>query len=320
MPLPATPRSAPLLAFGLLVVVGLFIGLTANLVKFATAAGAAPFAFLFWSTLGAGLVLAAAAALGGQLPRANRRTGEYFFMSGLLSLALPNFLIFSAVPHVGAGFAAISFAFPPLYTYALAIAFGLERFRAVRGAGILAALVGVVILAAAKTMSGDSAPVWIAATLLAPVIIAAGNIYRTMRWPQGAGSLSLAPGMLLGAALLLGLASLAATMPLSLPATPAALGALTAQIATFSAMYLLYFVLQKVAGPVYLSQIGSVGAISGAAVAILVLDESVPHGLVPAALLIGVGVFLLSKRSRSAGTSPRHTEPAATAAPCRATG
>ncbi len=320
MPPPATPRSAPLLAFGLLVVVGLFIGLTANLVKLATAAGATPFALLFWSTLGAGLVLAAAAALAGQLPRAGRRTGEYFFMSGLLSLALPNFLIFSAVPHVGAGFAAISFAFPPLYTYALAIAFGLERFRAIRGAGILAALVGVVILAAAKTMSGDSAPIWIAATLLAPVIIAAGNIYRTMRWPQGAGSLSLAPGMLLGAALLLGLASLAATIPLSLPATPAVLGTLAAQIATFSAMYLLYFVLQKVAGPVYLSQIGSVGAISGAAVAILVLDESVPQGLLPAALLIGVGIFLLSKRSGPTDTPPPRNRPVSSATPCRTTG
>ncbi|WP_127597207.1 DMT family transporter [Nitratireductor alexandrii] len=320
MPPPATPRSAPLLAFGLLVVVGLFIGLTANLVKLATAAGATPFALLFWSTLGAGLVLAAAAALAGQLPRAGRRTGEYFFMSGLLSLALPNFLIFSAVPHVGAGFAAISFAFPPLYTYALAIAFGLERFRTVRGAGILAALVGVVILAAAKTMSGDSAPIWIAATLLAPVIIAAGNIYRTMRWPQGAGSLSLAPGMLLGAALLLGLASLAATIPLSLPATPAVLGTLAAQIATFSAMYLLYFVLQKVAGPVYLSQIGSVGAISGAAVAILVLDESVPQGLLPAALLIGVGIFLLSKRSGPTDTPPPRNRPVSSATPCRTTG
>ncbi|PSM20257.1 DMT family transporter [Nitratireductor sp. StC3] len=320
MPPPATPRSAPLLAFGLLVVVGLFIGLTANLVKLATAAGATPFALLFWSTLGAGLVLAAAAALAGQLPRAGRRTGEYFFMSGLLSLALPNFLIFSAVPHVGAGFAAISFAFPPLYTYALAIAFGLERFRAIRGAGILAALVGVVFLAAAKTMSGDSAPIWIAATLLAPVIIAAGNIYRTMRWPQGAGSLSLAPGMLLGAALLLGLASLAATIPLSLPATPAVLGTLAAQIATFSAMYLLYFVLQKVAGPVYLSQIGSVGAISGAAVAILVLDESVPQCLLPAALLIGVGIFLLSKRSGPTDTPPPRNRPVSSATPCRTTG
>ncbi|WP_197435232.1 DMT family transporter [Nitratireductor arenosus] len=320
MPDPSAPRSGPLLAFGLLVVVGLFIGLTTNLVKFATAAGAAPFSFLFWSVAGSGAVLMAAAAASGRLPRADRRTGEYFLVSGLLSLALPNFLIFSAVPHVGAGFAAISFAFPPLYTYAMAIAFGLEHFRKVRGVGILLALVGVVILAAAKTMSGDSSPVWIAATLIAPVIIAAGNIYRTMRWPQGAGSLSLAPGMLLGAALLLGLASLAATIPLSLPATTAVLGALAAQIATFSAMYLLYFMLQKVAGPVYLSQIGSVGAISGAAVAILVLGEAVPLGLVPAALLIGAGIFLLSKRSGSAVTPPRRTEPAATATPCRTTG
>jgi drug/metabolite transporter (DMT)-like permease len=287
-----------------LVLVGSLIGLTANLAKLAVAAGVAPLAFLLWSVLGAGLVLAILAVATGQVPPLRRRTVEYFLVSGLLSIALPNALIFSAVPHVGAGFAALSFAFPPLYTYGMALLARIERFRAARALGVGFGLAGALTLALSKSAEPDVDLLWVAAMLATPVVVAAGNIYRTLRWPAGVSSLALAPGMLLGAALLLFAGAGAAGLPIAIPTDNAlVLALLAAQVATFSTMYVLYFVLQRLAGPVYLSQIGSVGAVAGAAIAILLLGEAPPAMLGVAAALITAGAVLVARRA-SAVPSP----------------
>ena len=129
-----------------------------------------------------------------------------------------------------------------------------------------------------------------------PVFLAIGNVYRSRHWPEGARPLQLAPGMLLAGALLL--------LPLGLfgvelrPAWEQAAGAwwLAAEVALFAGMYALYFVLQKVAGAVYLSQIGSVTAITGAAVAIFLLGEQGSASMLLAALCTTVGVALVALR------------------------
>lgn len=82
---------------------------------------------------------------------------------------------------------------------------------------------------------------------------------------------------------------------LILPKVPALL---ILETVIFSSLYLLYFVLQKLAGPVYLSQIGSVAAILGTFLAVIVLGETMPKSIVPVALLIGAGILLFQSKSR----------------------
>jgi drug/metabolite transporter (DMT)-like permease len=293
---PSESKSAHLAPIACLLFVGSLIGVTANLVKFAVSTGIPPFAFLLWSVSGAGLVLLLLASASGHRPSLNRRTTEYFLMSGLLSVALPNMLVFSAVPHVGAGFVALSFAFPPLYTYAMALLGRLERPRVLRAAGVVLGIVGALILARSKSAEPHADLVWIAATLSAPIIVAAGNIYRTLRWPPGVSSMALAPGMLAGAAVLLLAVAALGGRAIAIPLKDTfAASLLAAQVLTFSTMYVLYFVLQRLAGPVYLSQIGSVGAVAGVAIAILVLGEATPPALGLAAIFIAAGVYLVTR-------------------------
>lgn len=221
---------------------------------------------------------------------------RYYLVSGLVSISLPNALLFSAIPHVGAGFASLCLAFPPLLTYTLALALRMEGLQRLRLLGILIGLAGSLILALGKLGSGDSPLLWVLATLAMPVFLAIGNVYRSRHWPEGARPLQLAPGMLLAGALLL--------LPLGLfgvelrPAWEQAAGAwwLAAEVALFAGMYALYFVLQKVAGAVYLSQIGSVTAITGAAVAIFLLGEQSSASMLLAALCTTVGVALVALR------------------------
>jgi drug/metabolite transporter (DMT)-like permease len=288
---------AKLAPLGCLLAVGLLIGLTANVVRLAIAAGIGPLPLLLWSVLGAGLVLLAIAGATGHRPQLGRRRVEYFLMTGLLSIAVPNALAFSAIPRIGAGFVALTYALPPLLTYVPALLLGIERYRGARALGVLFGIAGAAVLAAAKIGGGAVDTPWVVAALAAPVVVAAGNIYRTLRWPPGATAIELAPGMLLASALLLLAFAALAGLPVSLPLDRgAALGLLAAQAAIFAVMYTLYFVLQRLAGPVYLSQIGSVGAVSGAAIAILALGEAPPEGLPAAAVLIVAGVALVNRR------------------------
>lgn len=288
--------SRPWLPLFLLLVVGGLLGLVGNVAKLAAASGWPPVALLLWSLLGAGGLLWLLALARGEAPSMRGPYLRYYLISGLTSITLPNALLFSAIPHVGAGFASVCQAFPPLLTYVLALALRMEGLQRLRVLGILIGLGGSLILALGKLSSGDSPLLWVLATLVVPVFLAIGNVYRSRHWPEGARPLQLAPGMLLAGALLL--------LPLGLfgvdlrPTWEQAAGAgwLVAEVALFTGMYALYFVLQKVAGAVYLSQIGSVTAVIGAALAIFVLGEQGSTSLLLAVLCTTLGVTLVALR------------------------
>jgi drug/metabolite transporter (DMT)-like permease len=279
---------------------GTLLGLSTNLAKLAADAGLQPLPLLAWSVVGSALVLVAIGGLRGRLPSITARTLEYFLVAALVSVAAPNLLFFSAVSHVGAGFVALSIAFPPLLTYLGALVLRLERFDAARAAGVALALAGAAAIAIPKLNAPDAATPWIGATLLGPVFLAAGNLYRTLRWPPGARPDALAPGMLVASALLLLALGLTPRFSLAVPldhTLPILL--ILAQVVTFSLQYLVFFLLQQRGGPVYLSLLGSVGAVVGVPVAILLLDEAPPQGLALGATLIAAGIALVTRAKAS---------------------
>ena len=287
----------------LLFATGTLLGISTNLAKLAANAGLDPLAFLTWSVVGAAAVLVNISAIRHRLPPLNARTSEYFAVAGLVSVAVPNLLFFAAVPRIGASFVALAIAFPPLFTYLGALLLGMERFQIRRAVGVAFALGGAALLAVFKLSAPDADPFWIVATLLGPVLLAVGNIYRTARWPEGAAPDELAPGMLAVSGLMLlvfgafagiipgDLGGFSLTVPLN-RAAPALL--ILAQTATFSLQYLLFFVLQKRGGPVYLSLLGSVGAVVGVPIAIFLLGEAAPQGLAIGGVLIALGIGLLT--------------------------
>lgn len=286
----------PVLALSLLLAIGALMGLTSILVKLAGNIGWPAMAYLFWSLLGGGLLLLLFTWIRGERPGTSPRLLGYYLASGLLSIAVPNGLLFSSIGHVGAGFASMCLAFPPLITYLLALALRMEGLSRIRLLGICIGLAGSLLLALGKLNAGDSPLLWVLAALCVPVFLALGNIYRARYWPAGASPLSLAPGMLLGGALLLVLMG-----PFGVDLAPrlestAAVGLLALQMLLFAAVYALFFVLQNLAGTVFLSQIGSVAAITGAAIAIGLLGEQGSLSMLLAALCIVVGVLLVAWR------------------------
>ena len=288
-------KHAWLIPFTCLLVGGALIGISTNLAKYANEIGVTPLAFLFWSITGAAIILLAVAIIKKELPPLTARSFEYYFVAALVSVAGSNLLLFSAIPHVGASFVALIVSLPPLLTYLGALMLRMERFNIIRALGVAAALTGAGVLAVRKFSAPDASIVWILLALCGPVLLAIGNIYRTLRWPDQASPNALAPGMLIAAALLLFMCSALPDFSVHVSLTGwLPLGVIVVQAGLFAGQFLLLFVLQKTGGPVLLSLLGSVGAVVGVPVAIFLQGENPPAGLFLGASLIALGVALVT--------------------------
>lgn len=282
----------------ILIVAGSLLGLSTILAKLAPLSGLAPSALLTWSITGAAIILFLINVRSVGVSPARRDTIGYLVVAATLGVAGPNLLIFSSVEHVGANFAALALSFPPLLTYVAAVSLRIERLDARGTIGILFALGGAGLIAWLNVAASAIHSAWILATLVAPILLAAGNIYRSLRWPVGAKPGDLAPGMLIGASIILIIAvAIAPELTLAVPPTAEAVGLVAIQTASFAVQFRLFFILQQQAGPVMVSLLGSVGAIVAVPVAVGVLHESVPETYWVGASLISLGVFLVVART-----------------------
>lgn len=274
---------------------GSLLGLSTNLAKAAAEVGVSPLAFLCWSISGAALVLMVVSATRRDLPSVSARTLEYYAVSAFVGVAGSNLIFFSAIPHIGAGFVALIIALSPLLTYVGALVLAMERFQLVRATGVAAALGGAAVLAARQIAAPDADVFWIVVALVGPAFLAIGNLYRTLRWPEGVSADTLAPGMLVAASVMLLGAGFLPGFSLTVPldrGMPIIL--ITVQATTFAGQFLLLFLLQKTGGPVLLSLLGCVGAAVGVPVAVFLQGESAPEGLFLGGVLITTGIALLS--------------------------
>lgn len=288
---PPTRRRELYLAPPVLLAAGLLLAVTTNLSKVAQDHGLTSLPYLTWSLTGAALLLTVFSSIRGRAAPVDRRTVEYYLVSGFLTVAGGNLIFFGAVAHLGVGFVALTLSLPPLLTYAGALALRMESFCGWRATGVLLALAGTVFLVARRWAAPETDPLWIGLALLGPVLLAAGNIYRSHRWPPGASAEALAPGMLVGAIAFLVMISLLPGCSLALPADSThALALIALQAVVYAGQFWLLFVLQKAGGPVFLSLMGGVSAVFSVPIATALLGEALLPGFLPSATLIAAGV------------------------------
>jgi drug/metabolite transporter (DMT)-like permease len=277
----------------LLLMVGALLGLSFPLGKLAGAAGVPP---LVWSALlsgGGAIVLALALLLRRQRVHLNAHLMRYFVIVAVVSYALPNALVFTAIPHLGSAYAAILFTLSPMFTVVFSFLARLRAPQRLEFAGIAIGFVGTLLVASARGEVGRSvAWFWVGLGALVPLSLALGNVYRTLDLPKGVPALVLAVGSNAVAALLLiglswatgGLADFA-----KLAAVP---GLVVVQTVATAAMLALFFQLQVVGGPVTLSQIGTVAAGVGVLAGTIGLGERYPTIVWVGIAIIAVGISL----------------------------
>lgn len=301
----------------LLVANGAVLAAYTHLARFAGMAGVPPLTFALALSGGAALLLLGLGLARGQVSAPNRALVRYGVIAGLLSVALPQGLIFTAAPHIGGGIAAVAYAFPPLITYAIAVPLRMEPMSWLRTGGLLVACLGGVALALARSSSVGGQALWIALAMSAPLVIAVGNIFRVRAWPPGANPFDLALGMALGAGAWL-VPGIAAMRIFSvgggvLPANGTGYLYLLTVALVAAVGWILYFELQKIASIVTFSQMGYVGAALGLVAGALFLGERYSAGVWAAVAVIVLGIVIAEwakrRRARRQPTAASLTTP-----------
>lgn len=290
--------SSRFLPLAILILLGCLWGAMLVLGRVATQAGVPPIAFAFWNCAG-GATIIGALAVARRIPlTVSPRHLRYYAIAGLISSALPNTLAFTLVAPIGTGLTGVLFALSPIVTYGVAMSARRDRFDPLRGLGLVIGLSGTLLILLPKSsLPSQEAVHWLLIGLAMPVLLALGNVYRSAAWPPGAASLTLAVGMLTAAGLWL-LPAMLATGSFYVPLPPQHDGD-RATIAIFcvgGALYVLYFELLRLAGPVYFSQISYVITASGVVAGMAVFGESHSGWVWLAIAVIFAGVLLVNKR------------------------
>lgn len=246
-------------------------------------------------SLGAGLSMLVVSSLAGRWRNSSATASvlRYAIVSGLISYVIPNFLTFSAIPKIGSGLAAIMFALSPVLTALLSIMLKVRPPSLLAIAGIALGLLGALIIIAGRNENFSvGSGFWLGAALLIPVFLAIGNVYRTLAWPEGASPRKLAAATNLAAVPPLLLIAFVQSGRLDIAPLAAAPGLAALQVAVSTIMFLMFFRLQQIGGPTYLSQIGYVAAAVGVLIGVAWLGEIYPANVWMGAAIIAAGIAL----------------------------
>ena len=277
----------------LLLAVGTLLGLNFPLGKLAQAAQVPAVLWAALISLGASSLLGAWLLLRRRPVVCDAQHLRYFVIPALVSYALPNLLVLAAMAHLGSGPTAMMFTLSPLFTALLSRLAGLRAPARLEYWGIAIGFGGALLVALARGEAGRPAAwLWVGVGLLIPLLLALGNVYRSLDWPPRADGTWLAVGSHgVAALLLLALCALTGAWR-GLPALAGVPWLAAAQVAAAVLMFPLFFRLQALGGPVLLSQIGTVGAGVGVAVGAGLLGERYPPLVWGGVALIALGIGL----------------------------
>ena len=195
-----------ILHLGMLFTVGISYSLLFSINKMAAEAGLPYVAYVFWHSLGGGLMLLVPCLLMGRSarPKLNWLHLRTYLVWGGLAIAGPITLLTYVSPNLPAAIMTMILVLVPLFTYLFALLFRMERFRALSVLALLMGLGGVLLVIVPEASLPDAeAAGWVLLALLAPVSFSLVTVFAGKFRPPDAPSPTLACGLLLGSALLL---------------------------------------------------------------------------------------------------------------------
>ena len=293
----------------LLIGTGAALGCNFPLGLLAARAGIDPALWAAVISLGAGLIMLGISRTLEKTVPGGGPVLAFAVTSGLISYVVPNFLTFAAIPKIGSGLVAIMFALSPVVTALLSIVLRVRPPSLLGLGGIGFGLAGalVIILSRNAGYAGGPSP-WLLVSVLIPVFLGAGNVYRTLAWPKGAGPMRLAALTNLAAVPPLLIAAALWTGGIDVGPLLAVPGLVAAQLAASTTMFIMFFRLQQVGGPTYLSQIGYVGAAVGVGFGVAVMGETYPAMVWTGVAVVAAGITI-STLAQLRGANPHGANP-----------
>lgn len=293
---------------------GALVGTSFVVAKLLLNAGASQAALSFVQVAGAALILATVLRLRGNAIPHDRGTVAYFLGAALIAIAAGPLLGNWVLARIPAGVFTVVVTLSPMFTALINAALD-RRWPASQtlfgiGLGLLGVLL-VLVPRAQSAVAANGAHAEQALALLValgvPLLLAAGNVYRSRRWPQGLAAPAASAGTLVTQVALL--------MPvfLSRPHGEAAAllplwPLLALLVGVTIASQLSGSFLQRIAGAAAYSQIGYVIALTGIAASALLFGDALGAGFWPAVALVFGGIVLTNR-------APTFLAPASPAVP-----
>ena len=272
-------------------------GATFSITRLAMDEGIPFFAYTFWSSFGALILLFPVIVLRRDFPVLSRQHLLFYAASGIFGLAFPYTMLAVVAPHVPPATLSLVITLAPILTYAMAIILKMDRIHWIRVVGIAAGVGGVFCVLLPKTSLPDpSAWVWMLVALTVPFSFAAMAILAARLRPISAGSYDSAFGLLAVATLVL-VPIMAATGQLWIFTGPMSDGdwALIIYMIVNAGFYVLLYEIVRLAGPVFFSSGNFVATLAGVVWAILIFGEIPSYWIWIALALLTLGLFLVNR-------------------------
>jgi len=288
-----------------ILIFGVLFGTTISMAKVSAEHGISPLTLVFWQMFASGLLMALTAFLKGQPMRFEVRYLRYYFIAGIVGNAFPTTLAFMASAKIGAVLTGLVYPLSPIITYAFSLIIRIDQPKSNKILGMFLGLIGALFVVLPPFVSMSAAELasypltWVLLAFSIPIFLAFGNIYRSLDWPKGSASLPLAAGMLLATSVLL-LPVLFVTGAPIIPqlSTNIQIAILVGNIMMSYVGFIFYFELQRIADPVYFSQVSYFITITTLFFGYLVFGESFEWYILPSIILIFTGLYLVSRTQK----------------------
>ncbi|MEK9661326.1 MAG: DMT family transporter [Alphaproteobacteria bacterium] len=288
----AAPRRVRLLPLLLLLLLGCLWSLGPSASKYAMVHGVAPVGLVFWQTAIAGTVLLTICLVRRQPIRFEWRYMRYYLVMGGFGILAPNTNMAVVMRDLPAGLMAVIIIFAPVITYVVALAVRLERYVALRAAGVVLGFAGAAVLVLPR--GSLPAPELLPVALLAfvtPTLWAVTNIFAETHRPADGKPYALAMGTMYAAAAGSLVGALATGDFHPLWDGFAAVDAVIVGYGVVSALtFTLFYTIVALAGAVYLAQVGFIVTLTGIGWGALFYGERPGLWLWAAMALIFAGV------------------------------
>ena len=296
----------PLLPTALLFVCGITWGLSFSLNKIAITSGIPVVAYVFWQSLGAGLILWILTFAAAKRVPLSWPYLKLYTVAALFQLVIPFLALNFVAARLPAGVVSIGQALAPALTLAFALIFRIERYNTLRFAGLWIGLAGVLLV----VLPNSSLPQpgmagWVLFALIAPLCYGLANTLVAILRPPEAHSIPLAVGLLLCASALLLLVMAATDSWWFFDAGLDAGGLALIGVTFINAMFwILVFEIIRLAGPVFFASYNYISPLAGIGWAVLIFSERHSPWIWGALALMFAGLFLVTTRVKASPANP----------------
>lgn len=277
---------------------GMGWGMTQPLGKIATTTGHGPFGLIFWQLVICVLVLGGVSLMRGKGLLLTRAALVFAVVVAILGTLVPNATFYISVERLPAGIMSILISAVPMLSFPIALMLGMDRFSALRLAGLSLGLGGVALIAlpgAGLHAAGLSA--FIPLALVGPLFYAVEANYVARFGTAGMDAVqAMFMASLVGLILCLPLALASGQMFNPVADFGRAEAALVVSSVVHALCYAGYVWLAARAGAVFAAQCSYLVTVAGVFWAMALLGERLPPQVWVSLVLMLAGVAMVSPR------------------------